>query len=241
MRRIYSLILTFLLIFSTALSFHIAPTFFEKRIDGPGGYQEFTMYNNSTKTQRFKVTTLPGTGEYNGHMDKWVEFSPKIITIKPQSQSILKVFVKAPKGTPEGEYSIFLNFKSVPVPDITKDDGKTVAAATRFALDINMEVVGYIGDLKPKLDISNLKVTENNDGKAVISFNVKNNTLKRGVWYDIDVIKNNGGYESIEKGRVGVGKIDEVTLTMKNIKKGDVTGVRLRDSSTYEEITKKEI
>ena len=241
MRRIYLLISTFLLIFFTTFSFHIAPTFFEKRIDAGGGYQEFIMYNNSLKTQRFKVTALPGTGSYGGHMDKWVEYSPKIITIKPKSQSTLKVYIKAPKGTPEGEYSTFLNFKSVPVPDITRDDGKTVAAAASIGLNVNMEVIGYVGDFKPKLEITNLKVTENKEGQAVVSFKVKNNTLKRGIWYNIDVMRGNESHESVEKGRIGIGKTDEVTLTMKNMKKRDVVGVRLRDSSTYEDITKKEL
>ena len=241
MRRIYLLITTFLLIISTAFSFHITPTFFEKRIDGPGGYQEFTMYNNSLKTQRFKVTALPGTGTYGGHMDKWVEYSPKIITIKPQSQSTLKIYIKAPKGTPEGEYSTFLNFKSVPVPDITKDDGKTVAAAARMALNVNLEVVAYVGDLKPKLEISNLKISENKEKETVISFNVKNNTSKRGIWYNIDIIGNNDGYETLEKGRIGVGATQDVVLTMKKMKKSDISGIRLRDSSTHEEITKKKL
>lgn len=241
MRRIYLLISTFLLIFFTTFSFHIAPTFFEKRIDAGGGYQEFIMYNNSLKTQRFKVTALPGTGSYGGHMDKWVEYSPKIITIKPKSQSTLKVYIKAPKGTPEGEYSTFLNFKSVPVPDITRGDGKTVAAAASIGLNVNMEVIGYVGDFKPKLEITNLKVTENKEGQAVVSFKVKNNTLKRGIWYNIDVMSGNESHESVEKGRIGIGKTDEVTLTMKNMKKRDVVGVRLRDSSTYEDITKKEL
>ena len=241
MRNIYHLLLFFLLIFYTTIPFHIAPTFFEKRIDAGGGYQEFIMYNNSTKTQRFKVTVLPGTGEFNGHMDKWIEYNPKIITIKPKSQSAIKVYIKAPKGTPEGEYSTFLNFKSVPVPDITKDDGKTAAAAANIGLNINMEVVGYVGDLKSKLEITNLKVTENNEGQAVVSFKVKNNTLKRGIWYNIDVMSGNESHESVEKGRIGIGKTDEVTLTMKNMKKRDVVGVRLRDSSTYEDITKKEL
>ncbi|WP_281699735.1 hypothetical protein [Cetobacterium somerae] len=241
MRKTYQIFLTFLLIFSTTFSFHIAPTFFEKRIDAGGGYQEFIMYNNSTKTQRFKVTALPGTGKYGGHMDKWVEYNPKIITIKPKSQSILKVYVKAPQGTPEGEYSTFLNFRSVPVPDITRDDGKTVAAAASIGLNVNMEVIGYVGDFKPKLEITNLKVTENKEGQAVVSFKVKNNTLKRGVWYNIDVMTGNESHESVEKGRIGIGKTDEITLTMKKMKKRDVVGVRLRDSSTYEDITKKEL
>ena len=241
MRKIYQIILIFLLIFSITFPFHITPTFFEKRIDGDGGYQEFTMYNNSTKTQRFKIIPLPGTGEYKGHMDKWIEFSPKIITIKPRSESTLKVYIKAPKGTLEGEYSTFLNFKSVPVPELAKDDGKNVAAAARMALNVNLEIVAYVGDLKPKLEISNLKISENKEKETVISFNVKNNTSKRGIWYNIDIIGNNDGYETLEKGRIGVEATHDIVLTMKKMKKSDISGIRLRDSSTYEEITKKKL
>lgn len=239
MQNFFKGVFLFLVIFKFSFSFHIAPTFFEKRMDAGGGYQEFILYNNSDKTQRFKVTALPGTGRYNGDMDKWIEFNPKIVTIKPKSQSALKVYAKSPKGTLEGEYSTFLNFRSVPVPDITRDDGKTVAAAASIGLNVNIEVIGYVGDLKANLDITNLKVTENKEGQAVVSFKVKNNTLKRGVWYNIDVMTGNESHESVEKGRIGIGKTDEITLTMKNMKKRDVVGVRLRDSSTYEDITKK--
>ncbi|MGL5000455.1 MAG: hypothetical protein ACRC6J_01885, partial [Cetobacterium sp.] len=221
MKRFYNCILIFLIIFSTTLSFHIAPTFFEKRIDAGGGYQEFTLYNNSTKTQRFKVAALPGTGGYNGDMDKWVEFSPKIITIKPKSKNILKVYVKAPKNLEEGEYSTFLNFKSVPLPDLNREDGKTVAAAASIGLNVNIEVIGYVGNLKPKLEITNLEVSDNKDGSALVSLDVKNNTPKRGVWYNIDVMRGNESSESIEKGRIAKGGTDKVTFTMKNMKKKD--------------------
>lgn len=230
----------FFLTFSITFSFHIAPTFFEKRIDKGGGYQEFTMYNNSLKTQRFKVIALPGSGKYQGHMNEWTEFSPKIITIKPKSQSVLKVYIKTPKGTLEGEYSTFLNFKSIPVPEIMKSEKEKVSAMENIGVNVSMEVIGYVGDLKAKLEITDLKVTENKDGQAVVSFKVKNNTLKRGVWYNIDVMTGNESHESVEKGRIGIGKTDEITLTMKKMKKRDLVGVRLRDSSTYEDIAKKE-
>lgn len=241
MRKTYQIFLTFLLIFSTTFSFHIAPTFFEKRIDVGGGYQEFTMYNNSTKTQRFKVTALPGTGKYGGHMDKWVEYNPKIITIKPKSQSILKVYVKAPKGTPEGEYSTFLNFKAIPVPDLMKKTDTSLNVAARMGVMVNMEVIGYVGDIKSNLEIKDLKITENKDGKVVIKFMVINKTDKRGSWYNIDIMNANTNYKTIEKGRIGRGKTHEIELVMDDMKKRDIVGIRLRDSSTNEEIVKKEL
>lgn len=236
--RFYLLMLLF---YTTTFSFHITPTFFEQRIDKSGGYQEFILTNNSTKTQRFKVTALPGTGRYNGDSDKWIEYSPKIITIKPQSKSVLKVFIKAPKNTEEGEYSSFLNFVSVPVPELEKSDGQTVAAAARMGLDVSIEIIGYVGNLKPKLEIVDIKTSENSDGKTELAFKVKNNTDKRGVWYNVDVLRGNENYESMERGRIGVGKSDEFKMVLKDMKRKDIVGVRLRESSTYEEITKKKM
>lgn len=241
MKNIFKIALTFIVIFTSTFSFHIAPTFFEKRIDGPGGYQEFTMYNNSNKAQRFRVTPLPGTGNYNGHFDKWMEVSPKIITIKPQSSSVLKVYVKAPQGVKEGEYSGFLNFTSVPIPELQKDDGQTTAAAARMGLNVNVEIIGYVGDLKSNLEITNLKVENNKEGKVVVSFKVKNNTPKRGVWYNVDILKANEGYETLEKGKIGVNQTEDVVITLNSLKKNEIRGIRLRDSSTHEDITKKQL
>lgn len=239
MKKIY--LFTFLFIYSIAFSFNLSPTFFEQRIDTSGGYQEYIMQNNGTKTQRFKVSVLPGDGEYIGDMSKWTEITPKIITIKPKGSSILKVFVKAPKGTKEGEYSAFLNFRSVPVPELpgeTKEN--TVTSSTRMALNVNIEIIGYVGELAPKLELSNIKLDESKEGKAIVSFKIKNNTPNRGVWYDIDILKNNDDYESLEQGKLPSGKSDEVKLIISNMKKRDVAGIRLRESSTKKEILKKE-
>lgn len=240
MRRIYSLILTFLLIFTATLSFHIAPTFFEKRIDGSGGYQEYIFKNNTNSMVRYKVSFLPGLGRFS-HMNDWIEYSPKILTIKPQSESVLKVFIKAPKGIPEGEYSAVLNMKTINLPKLEKDDGKSVAAKTRLNVDISLELIGYYGNLEPKLEVSNLKLDENKDKKLVLSFNVKNRTFKRGVYYTIDILGKNGIYTSLEKGRVEPNKIDDIKITLPKAKKSDILGVVLRDPSTNEKITQEEL
>ena len=200
------------------------------------------MQNNGTKTQRFKVSVLPGDNQYMGDMSKWAEITPKIITIKPKSTSILKVFVKAPKGIKEGEYSAFLNFRSVPVPDLpgeTKDN--TVTSSTRMALNVNVEIIGYVGELAPKLELSDIKLGETKAGKATVAFKIKNNTPNRGIWYDIDVMRNNEDYESIEQGKLPSGKSDEIQLVIGNMKKRDIAGIRLRESSTKKEIVKKEL
>lgn len=234
-------ILIFLLIFSTTFSFHIAPTFFEQRIDGGGGYQEFTLINNSDKTQRFKVTPLPGSSKYQGDMDKWIETAPKVITVKPQSSSVLKVFIKAPKDTPIGEYSSFLNFKSIPVPDLAEKKEGTITPTTVIGLSVNVEIIGYVGESIPKLKIENLKIDEDKNGNAIVTFKVKNNTENRGVWYNIDILKNSDDFETTEKGRVKVGQTDDIKIIANNIKKREISGVRLVESTSQKEITKEEL
>ncbi|MGL5780300.1 hypothetical protein [Cetobacterium sp.] len=239
MRRLHLFVTTFLLIISTTFSFHITPTFFEKRIDGSGGYEEYVLKNNTNETVRYKIEFLPGLGKF-GHMDKWVEYNPKIITIKPQSQSTLKVYIKAPKGTTEGEYSTLLNAKTIPVPKLEKQPNE-VAAAARLGLNISVEIVGYVGDLAANLEITNLKINEDKEGKAIVIFDVKNNTLKRGVYYSVEVLESNGNFETTEKGRVGVGKTDKVKITLDKMKKKDIVGVRIRETETRREITNKKL
>lgn len=240
MRKSYQIFLTFLLIFSITFAFHITPTFFEKRIDAGGGYQEFTLKNNTNSMVRYKVSIFPGLGKFS-HMNDWIEYSPKILTIKPQSQSVLKVYVKAPKGTPEGEYSALLNLKTINLPKLAQDDGKSVAAMTRLGIDVGIEIIGFVGDLQPKLEISNLKIGEDKDKKTLLTFNVKNKTLKRGVYYTIDILGNNGTYKSLEKGRIEPDAVDDIKITLPKAKKSDITGVVLRDPSNYMDITKKEL
>lgn len=239
MRRIYLLISTFLLIFFTTFSFHMTPTFYEQRIDGPGGYKEFILKNTSNETLRYKIAFLPGLGKF-GHMDKWVEYSPKVITIKPQSQSILKVYIKAPKGSPDGEYSTLLNAKTIPVPKIERQPNE-VAAAARLGLNVSIEIVGYVGDLKANLNVTNLKVSEDKDGKAVVTFDIKNNTPKRGVYYSVEILESNQNFETMEKGRIGVGKTDKVKITLDKMKKRDIVGIRIRETDTRKEIASKKL
>lgn len=240
MQKLNIFISTFLLIFNTVFPFHITPTFFEKRIDAGGGYQEFILKNNTNRTARYKISFLPGLGKF-GHMDKWVEYSPKIITVKPQGQSILKVYVKAPKGTPEGEYSTLLNAKTVAVPKVDRQPDEDVSATARMGLDVSMEVVGYVGELNANLAISNLKVSEDKDGKAIVTFNLKNNTPKRGVYYSVEILEGNQNFETVEKGRIAVGKSDEIKITLNKMKKRDIVGVRIRETSTRKEITSKKL
>lgn len=234
------IVILFFTVFISIFSFSITPTYFEKRIDAGGGYQEFILKNNTNSMVRYKVSIFPGLGKFP-NMNEWIEFSPGILTIKPQSESILKLYVKAPKDTLEGEYSAILNLKTMNLPKLGKNDGKSVAATTRLGVDVSLEIVGHVGNLEPKLEILDLKVTEDRDNNSILSFNVKNNTPKRGVYYTIDILKNNGIYKSLEKGRVEFNSTSKIEIKLSDVRKDELTGIILRDSSTYKDITKKQL
>lgn len=239
MKKIYMHFIFFILIFSTTFSFHIAPTFFEKRIDGPGGYQEFTLYNNTTHTQRFKVEFYESSGNFKGSSHTWTEYSPKIVTIKPKSQSVVKVFMKAPKETPEGEYSTYINFKTIPVPELKDEKENVIQAANRLMLNVSLEIVGYVGDLKPNLEVKDLKVKNEEKAGDQISFKLLNKTLKRGIYVTVRVIEDNENFESYEIGRVGANSERDINITLKNIKKSNLKGIQIIETTSGEEILKK--
>lgn len=235
-----NIILIFFIFFVATFSFHITPTFFEKRIDGGGEYQEFTLKNSTDRTVRYKISFLPGLGKFE-NMSEWIEFSPKVLTIKPQSESTLKVYIKAPKGAKEGEYSALLNAKTITVPKIDRAPYEKVEAAAAIGLDISLEIVSYVGELNPDLLVTNLKIIEDKDGKAILTFNIKNNTPKRGVYYSIEVIQSNDNFETFENGRIGFGQSEDIKITLNNTKKREIVGIRIRETSTRKEITSKKL
>ncbi|MGL5964456.1 MAG: hypothetical protein ACRCZ9_11630 [Fusobacteriaceae bacterium] len=239
MKKVYNLLFLYFLIFSTTLSFHITPTFFAKRID-TGGYQEYILKNNTNSTIRYQVSVLPGLGTFP-NMNEWIEFSPKVLTIKPQSNGILKIYSKAPNGTSEGQYSAVINLKTVNIPKLKTDTGDAVAAAARLGINVSLEINGYVGELDSDLEVSNLKIVENEEKKAVITFNVKNKTPKRGVYYTIDVLDKNGIYSSFEKGRIELDGTNDIKLTLTKAGKKDIVGIVLKETSTQKTITQKKL
>lgn len=232
--------LVFLLICLQLQAFNLTPTFFEKRIDGGGEYQEFVFKNDTDRTARYKISFLPGLGKF-GNMSEWINYSPKILTIKPKSQGVLKVHIKAPNGTKEGEYSALLNAKTLPVPKLDRSPDEIVSAAANIGIDVSLEIVSYVGDLKADLEITNLKVIEDKDKKGFVTFNLKSKTPKRGVYYTVEVLEGNENFESTEKGRILSGETEQIKIPLERIKKKDVVGVRIRESATRKELVNKKI
>lgn len=153
------------------------PMKFDKRIDGYRGYQEYQIQNSTNKTVRYKVYKKSDPKDLEvkgvvGDMTKWIEYYPKILTIPPKSTGIIKLAIKAPSKTREGEYvaRIGTNPLSIPKMEESVDGGVTPQISVPVGFEMN--IFGYVGDLAPKIE-GDFKTIEEN-GERYFKGNIKN-------------------------------------------------------------------
>lgn len=227
----------FFLITNFLFAFEFRPTMFEQRIDGSGGYREFTLKNSGRSTLRYKLSILPGLGKYK-NMSTWTEVSPAVLTIKPGKIGKVKIFSQAPEGTPEGEYSFIVSFKMIDAPKLPHETNK-IETTSKVNFDIHVELVGYIGDETPKLMVSNPIISVNGD-KINLKGKVKNESSKRGIYIAYDVMGPNGIIATQEL-RVPKNNSQDINLSIDGtkFKKKDIQGIQIRDSKDFKTVLTK--
>ncbi|MGL4946189.1 MAG: hypothetical protein ACRC4X_00765, partial [Cetobacterium sp.] len=215
MKKYYIIILT-LILSILSYSFNISPDGFGKRVDN-GAVQEYTFKNNTGKTIRYRFKMLPGK---NGRsMHEWIEFEPKVMTIKNAESKKLKVFVKSPPGTPIGDYSFYMNIETVTLPNTignTKENSAT--AGSTIGLSLNIEMLGWVGDLPAKLKLEKHEFYTKNNSLHLKGF-VNNRTENRFVRYMIDIIGNNGERETFYGGVITAKNSRNIDIPLKKFKK----------------------
>ena len=144
---------------------NISPLNFDKRIDGEGGYKEYTLFNNTKKRLTYKIYVEKKQNNFD--MTEWVELYPKVISLRAGESRKIKVLITSPSGLPEGEYLTNLCVKEIETPgEVNKD--------VKIFTNLKIELAGYIGDLKPILEIK--KIDKNNN---IININLRNRGLIR--------------------------------------------------------------
>ncbi|MGL4910002.1 MAG: hypothetical protein ACRCZR_00925 [Cetobacterium sp.] len=224
----YLMILLTLIMTTISYAFHISPDGFGKRFD-EGAMQEYTFKNNTGKTVRYRFKILPGS---NGRsMHDWIEFEPKFMTIKDSESKKLKVFAKSPDGTPIGDYNFYLNVETVTLPNtIGNTKEGTAAAGSTVGLSLNIEMIGWVGDLPAQLKLEKYELKEKN-GVLYLNGFVNNRTEKRFVRYMIDIIGNNGQRETFYGGVVGAKKTRNINVPLPKFKKkSDIWKLEVRET-----------
>lgn len=155
MKNIY--ILFFLLVVNIFGYVNINPVTFDRKIDGKGEVQEYTLYNPTQNTLKYQLYLTDE--EIEKSMKNWIEIFPTTVTLKPGRSGKFKVFVKAPKGAPRGEYLVTVGVKEIALPKLNSTDTSTVQILTHLKMDL----AGYIGDLDPKIFLKDFSVVLKED------------------------------------------------------------------------------
>ena len=150
-------ILFFLLVVNIFGYVNINPVTFDRKIDGKGEVQEYTLYNPTQNTLKYQLYLTDE--EIEKSMKNWIEIFPTTVTLKPGRSGKFKVFVKAPKGAPRGEYLVTVGVKEIALPKLNSTDTSTVQILTHLKMDL----AGYIGDLDPKIFLKDFSVVLKED------------------------------------------------------------------------------
>ncbi|MGL4672233.1 COG1470 family protein [Cetobacterium sp.] len=135
---------------------NINPVIFDKKIDGKGEVQEYTLYNPTANTLKYQLY-LTDIG-IEKSMKSWVEIFPTTVTLKPGRSGKFKLFVKAPKGAPKNEYLVTVGIKEVALPELNSAEKSGIKILTHLKMDLS----GYIGYLNPKIFLKDFSVNLKN-------------------------------------------------------------------------------
>lgn len=203
----------------------IGPIYFNHRIDGEGGYQEYTIENDSFSTVRYKMGVVPVTEdkELYQKMKNWIEIYPKVLTIKPKSSEKVKVLIKADEDAKIGEYRFRIEPQPIYIPELNEDfrEKKPSSVRMRVPFVLMMEVEGYVGNLG---DIrKDIEITKIKNGIEIV-----NNMQRRGV-LEVETRANKKRY-------VEIIKLEKGERVIKKYK--GVEEIKVREAATQEEIIK---
>lgn len=228
MKKLLILVLTIILGI-TSFAFHMTPDGFGKRFDNDEGYQEFTFKNDTGKTIRYRFEVLPGRVEGKS-MHEWVDFEPKNLTIRDGESKKMKLFAKAPEGTPVGDYSFYLAVNSVTVPGAVENKENAVTTGTTIGINMNVEMLGWVGDLPANLKLDSYEFYEK-DGKLRFKGVVNNRTEKRFVRYMIELTGNKGQKAVLLGGVLSAMKTREFDVELPQFtKKSEVWKIEVMES-----------
>lgn len=169
-----SFVLLFFLLTSFSFAYiNIYPLSFDRRIDNMGGIRDFTLTNTTNKIVKYQINILQNNEKQD--MSSWTEVYPRILTLKPGAKGEVKMYIRAPKGTPIGEYSTILNIKELEVPK-DKKDKKAVNVFTNLKINL----YGYVGKLDSSISLKKFKTFKGkNINEIRLNGVLKNESLRR--------------------------------------------------------------
>lgn len=207
----------FFILFNLSFSYiNIHPTYFDKKIDFEGSYQEYTLYNQSNSPVTYRIYT-ESYQKGDRDMSQWINFYPRSLTLQPGEHGKIQLSVASQDKLPFGEYSAILGIRELPLYEkVIKENNIGLGVLTDLKIVLN----GYAGDIHPQLEFSNLKgVIENNT--LTLRGSIYNKGERRGK-YEL-YIDNYflGNLRILSKEKLSLDTLDFKYIGNKNITKAD--------------------
>ena len=192
MKKSKKLILTGIFLLSSVLSysFKMHNTVFNERIDGvEGGYREFYVQNETIVKQRYRIKVLKGDV---ADISSAIEVYPKILTIEPKSEGILKVFAKTTKELEKREYDFKLQFQPINIPTLTKAKDGKIKGTSSAGISPVIGLKGYAGeaDYEKNIRFEDIKITKHKE-KGIVITGVLSNDSYIGTEFGAEVYGTN--------------------------------------------------
>lgn len=167
-----------LLLGMKSFGIEITPSTFVYKLDGLGMTQDVVFYNRKDRPERVRVSFKPYREDKDSkYLGKWGTIFPKIITVGPDQQKVVKFSIEPPAGLAKGEYRALLFMEELEQKSLNNVEGKVVlknGSTTQINMLINLGVVvyGYVGD-PATLKISG-KVTNVKNVSGLVTFDIEN-------------------------------------------------------------------
>ncbi|MGL6114370.1 MAG: hypothetical protein ACRC1R_04960 [Cetobacterium sp.] len=158
-KKIFLILIMWIVGISKVYAFEFSPIGFDKRIDGGQGYGEFYLDNSTNNTQRYKVK-IKSTGKEND-VSKYMKIYPSILTVEPKGRGVIKVYGEVPRNFQEGIYRFLLATESVPMPSLKKH-GNDVNGGVSMRTNVAVEMEAYVGEVRDDIKNLNKKIIEKN-------------------------------------------------------------------------------
>lgn len=160
----------FCLLTLKSYSIEITPSSFVYNLDTVGLTQDVVFYNRKDRPERIKISFKKYKDDNDSvYLGKWGTIFPKIVTVGPDQQKVVKFSLEPPKGLKKGEYRAMLFMEELEQRSLNNVEGKVVlkdGSTTQINMLINlgMVVYGYVGDvntLKISGNVTDIKLEKN--------------------------------------------------------------------------------
>lgn len=92
-----------------------------------------------------------------------IEYYPRNLNLEAGETGKVKLYIEAPEDTKDGEYTAILGVKEVNTPNVERGGNLSIYT------NLKIELAGFVGDLKPQIEVEDIKVENNQLSMKIIN------------------------------------------------------------------------